>query len=227
MKKIFIATICSLLLTTSFAQKISRINLTKDGVIESIFFLLDEGVTVSITETGSITAWGNEVISERIPSLSKLDVYPGRVEYYNSTDNEAFRGKVKYIGKNHITYYGTYDREELQGKVRSIGPVIFEYYMLLENDAFKGKIKKAGSVAFTWYSSFDNEAFRGKIRSMGNTNFAYYTSFEDKAFRGRLKSIDRFTYTYYSSMERKEFQGAVKSGSQLQNINGIKYFVKF
>jgi len=62
---------------------------------------------------------------------------------------------------------------------------------------------------------------------MGNTNFVYYSSFEDKAFKGRLKSIDRFNYTYYSSMERKEFQGAIKSGSQLQNINGIKFFVRF
>lgn len=227
MKKIFLATIISLFFTAAFAQKISRVNLTKEGVIESIFFLLDEGVTVSMTEIGTITAWGNEVISERIPSMSKLDVYPGRVEYYNVTENEAFRGKVKYIGRNHITYYGTYDREELQGKVRSIGTAIFEYYMLLDNDAYKGKIKKAGSVNFGWYSSFDNEAFKGKIKSMGNTNFVYYSSFEDKAFKGRIKSIDRFAYTYYSSMERKEFQGAVKSGSQLQNINGMKFFVKF
>ena len=56
---------------------------------------------------------------------------------------------------------------------------------------------------------------------------SYYTSNEDKLIRGKLKSIDRAMYTYYTSTDRKDFQGAVKSGSQLQTINGIKYFVKF
>ena len=227
MKKILIAALIGLFLSSASAQKISKITLARDGAIESIYFLLEDGVTASISETGDLTGWGEEMYSDRLPNMSRLEKYMGRVEYYSNYDNESFRGKVKYIGKTQITYYGSYDKEELRGKVRSIGAAIFDYYSKFENDAMKGKIKKAGSVDFNWYSSFDNESFKGKIKSIGSTNITYYASYDDKAIRGRLKSIDRSAFTYYLSTERQEYQGALKSGSQMQTINGIRYYVKF
>ena len=227
MKKIFLAIAVTVLFVSAFGQKISKIDINKDGSFDMMSVLLDENATLTMKNDGSIIAWGIEVFSERIPSMSKLDVYPGRVEYYSANDNEAFSGKVKYIGKTLITYYASFDNEAFRGKVKSIGTANFQYYTLLENEAYSGKIKQVGSVPFSWFSTYDNEAMRGKLKSVGSTNLNYYTSFEDKLIRGKLKNIDRSMFTYYTSTDRKEFQGAVKSGSQLQTINGIKYFVRF
>jgi len=60
----------------------------------------------------------------------------------------------------------------------------------------------------------------------GNTGLTYYGSFDDKAYKGRVKTIDGSAFTYYSSFDRPEYRGRMKTGTQLQVINGIKYFVK-
>ncbi len=227
MKKILLSIIVTVLFISAFGQKISRIDLNRDGSFEMFSVLLDGGVTMTIKNDGSVIAWGNEVYSERIPSMIKLDVYPGRVEYYPANDNEAFRGKVKYIGKTLITYYASFDDKSFVGKIKTIGSSKIQYYTLMENEALSGKIKQAGNISITWYTTYDNEALKGKLKSVGSTNLNYYASFDDILIRGKIKSIDRAMFTYYTSNERKDFQGSVKSGSQLQTINGIKYFVRF
>lgn len=216
----------SMFIAPAFAQKISKINLTQAGGTESIYFLLDDNITVSVSKEGNIIAWGVEVFSDRLTGYSRLDVYPGRTEKYTANDNEAFRDKLKYIGRTAITYYSSFDNEAYVGKVKTIGSTNFEYYSNFDDEQVKGRIKSAGPVTFTWYTSFDNEAFRGKLKSVGSTSIAYYASFDDKAFKGKIKSIDRATFTYYSSTEKREYGGMIKSGTMSQTINGIVYFVK-
>jgi hypothetical protein len=227
MKKIFFAIAAIVFFATSYSQKVSKISINRDGTFAMMSLLLDEGITLTMDNEGNIKQWGFEIYSDRIPSMSKIDPYVGRTEYYSNLDNESYRGKVKYIGKTLITYYASYDIESLRGKVKSIGASAFGYYSKFENELLSGKIKNAGPVAFNWYTSYDNEAFRGKLKSVGSTMLNYYTSYDDVATRGRIKSIDRAQFTYYLSTEKKEFQGAVKSGVQLQTINGIKYFITF
>lgn len=227
MKKIFLAIAVTVFFANVFGQKISRVSINRDGSFEMFSLLLDDNITMTMASDGSISAWGIEVYSERNQNMSKLDTYPGRVEYYSANDNEAFRGKVKYIGKTLISYYASFDLESLRGKVKTIGSSNVDYYSKYDNDLLKGKLKKIGSVTIDWYNAYDNEALRGKLKSVGPTILNYYASFDDKLIQGKIKSIDRTMFTYYLSTDRKEFQGAVKSGSQLQTINGIKYFIHF
>jgi len=227
MKKIFLSIAVTIFFAAAYGQKISKITINRDGAFDQLSVVLDENVTVTMDNEGGIKAWGIEIYSERIPTMSKLDPYPGRVENYPSTDNEAFQGKVKYIGRTLITYYGSYDNEAFRGKVKSIGSSVLEYYSSYDNDLLKGKLKSVGPVAFNWYTSYDNEALRGKLKSIGSTALNYYTSFDDKAIRGKVKSIDRAQFTYYQSTERKDYEGMVKTGTQLQTINGILFHVRF
>ncbi len=227
MKKIFLAIAVTIFFVSASGQKISKVSLNKDGTFEMFSLLLDENVTMTMGDEGTIKEWGFEVYSDRIPSMSRLEPYGGRVENYSQYDNEAFRGKVKYIGKTLITYYASYDIESLRGKVKSIGQAVVGYYSKYENELLSGKIKNVGPVNFDWYTSYDNESFKGKLKSVGSTPLTYYASYDDKIIKGRIKSIDRAMFTYYLSTEKKEYQGAVKSGSQLQTINGIKYYVRF
>ena len=226
MKKILLVIAVNFLFVAAFAQKISKITLAQDGSLESFYILMDDNVTVNISKDGNIVAWGVETYSDRIPDFSRLENYPGRVDYYSSTDNEAFRGKVKYIGRTAITYYGTYDNEAFRGKIKSIGTSNFEYYSNFDDEAVRGKLKNVGSAAITWYSSFDNESFRGKLKSVGATSITYYASFDDKAFKGKVKSIDRSSFVYYASTDKVEYRGLLKTGTPSQTINGVKYYVK-
>lgn len=227
MKKVSLAIAFSLVMVAGFAQKISRINISQTGTIQGIYLLLDDNVTVNLSVDGNISAYGVEVYSDRINSMSRLDPYPGRVENYSQNDNEAFRGKLKYIGRNVITYYGTYDNEAYRGKVKTIGNQTFEYYSNFDDPSVKGKLKNIGPTPFSWYTSFDNEAFKGKVRSIGNTSFAYYASYEDKAYQGKIRTIGNANWTYYASFEKREYAGMVKSGSQFQTINGIKFYIQY
>jgi len=227
MKKVFLAIVVTVFCAGAFAQKVEKITLSREGNFEMMAFLLDENVTVNMSNDGAISAFGVEIYSDRIPNFSRLDKFPGRTEYYSANDNEAFSGKVKYIGKTLITYYASFDNESLRGKVKSIGSTNFEYYSLSENETVRGKIKQAGSVQFGWYTTYDNEAMKGKLKSVGSTTLNYYASFDDKAFKGKIKSIGNATFTYYSSLEKAEYRGSLKSGTQMQTINGVKYYVKF
>ncbi len=230
MKKISLLIIVSLLAFTGIAQQISKVTLARSGELEMISLTVDDNVIIHLSDGGNIIKFGLEPYNIRTENFGdytdKLDPYAGRIEYYTANDNEAFRGKVKYIGKTHITYFASFDDEALKGKIKSIGASLLSFYMAFEDKAFKGKLKKIGAVEFAYYSSFDNEAFRGKLRQVGLSSLTYYSSFDDKAFAGMIKSVGNMSYTYYSSYDRIEFRGARKTGRALEYINGIRFYVK-
>ncbi len=225
MKKIFLAITTLFFFVPGFSQGISKITIAGKGNVDVISFGLDENVQVYVTKNGSISKWGfDKFIGYQENYEGILEPYVGRVEYYTQNDDEALRGKVKYIGKTVLTYYASYENEALKGKLKSIGSTNLDYYLSYEDEAFRGNIRSVGLNSFTWYSTFDNVDLRGKLKSVGPTVLAYYSSFEDKAFRGKVKSIDRNVFTYYSSFEL--YSGSMKTGTQVLNANGIKYFVR-
>ncbi len=228
MKKIFLSAAVALFAVPSFSQSISKITIAETGLIETIAFEIEPNVMLNIKEDGTVVNWGEDVYRENGVEnwQNKLKDYMGRVEYYAATDNEAFRGKVKYLGRLLLTYYASYENDILKGKLKSIGSNNIDYYLAYEDEAVRGKMKSIGSSAITWYSSFNNEAFRGKVKSIGATEFTYYASSDDKAYKGRVKSIGSSPFTYYSSYDRPEYRGRIKTGVQVQVINSIKYFVK-
>jgi|SRR5436190_4648554 len=225
MKKIFLVIAGLFIFLTGYSQNISKIIITADGTLDNFSFGLDENVLVYVTRDGHISNWGfDKYIGYQENYMDRLEPYVGRTEYYTQNDDEALRGKVKYIGRTLLSYYPSYEKEELRGKLKSIGPYILDYYLSYDDKAYAGNIKSIGRQNITWYASFDNEMLRGKLKSVGPTLLNYYGSFEDRAYRGRIKSIDRFNITYYSSFE--QYSGAVKSGSNVLIANGIKYFVR-
>jgi len=228
MKKIFLLAAIALFSAPAFAQNVSKITIGDNGAIETIAFELEPNVMLNIKEDGSIINWGEDVYKESGVEnwAGKLKDYMGRIEYYSATDNEAFRGKVKSIGRTTLTYYASYENESLRGKLKSVGPNNIDYYLAYDDESTRGKIKSIGSLSVTWYSSFNNEAYRGKLKSIGSTELTYYSSVDDKAYKGRLKSIGGSQFTYYSSYDRQEYRGRIKTGNQVQVINSIKYFIK-
>ncbi len=217
-----------LFLAPAFGQSIAKITIADNGTIETIAFEVDVNVMLNVTVDGAVINWGEDIFRENGVEnyAGKLKDYMGRVEYYSANDNEAFRGKVKYIGKTLLTYYASYDNEALKGKLKSIGSTNMDYYLLYEDEAYRGKLKAIGSNSIAWYASYNNESYRGKLKSIGATEFTYYSSTDDKAYKGRVKSIGGSPFTYYSSYERQEYRGRMKTGTQLQVINSIKYFIK-
>jgi hypothetical protein len=225
MKMIFLAFTASFIFMIGYSQSISKITITNNGTIDVISIGLDENVQVYLTKDGNISNWGfDKFIGYQENYDGVLEPYMGRVEYYTQDDDEALRGKIKYIGRTLITYYPSYEREELKGKIKSIGSFIVNYYFSYDDRAFAGNIKTIGQQIITWYASYENEAVKGKLKAVGPTSITYYGSFEDKAYSGKIKSIGRFTITYYSSFE--QYSGSVKTGTQLLNANGIKYFIR-
>ncbi|MEO8764396.1 MAG: hypothetical protein ABI416_08915 [Ginsengibacter sp.] len=227
MIKLYTQILLTCLLSPAFCQKVAKITIDNRGNADIISFLVDETVIVNLSKDGKIIDWGienNTVRANIYPG--RLDKYMGKEEYFPATDNEAYAGKVKYIGRTPFTYYTASDGESLKGKVKTIGTSLLDYYMPYDDPAFRGFIKTAGPVTFTYYRSFDNEAFKGKIKSVGATTLAYYGSFDDKAFKGKVKNIDRAAYTYYSSYEKKEYSGMLKTGSQILFSGDVKYFIK-
>ena len=208
------------------AQRISKISITNSGVTDMITLSLDDNAVINLSPTGNIINYGTEYFSERVSSFSRIENYNGRIEMYAATDDKAFAGKVKYLGRFAITYYASYEDESLRGKVKMIGTFAINYYMPFDNESERGKIKNIGGNSFTYFSSFENVELRGKLKSVGSTNINYYSSFDDKAFRGKLKSIGAISFTYYSSFE-KQFAGALKTGNVMQNIvAGINYVIR-
>ena len=228
MKKIFFTLSALLLFMVAFSQPISKITISNNGNMESIGFEVETNVMLNISAYGHILNWGWDVYKDRGGEnyTGELQNYVGRVEYYTINDNEAFRGKIRTIGRTTLTYYASYEGDEFIGKIKSIGNNNIQYYFNYDNEAFKGKIKSIGSHSVTWNASYTNEGSRGKLKSLGSTQFEYFNASDDKAFKGKIKSINGFAYSYYSSFDRQEYRGSMKTGMQLQFINGIKYFVK-
>lgn len=229
MKKIIPVLAFILLSASSMAQNLARVTITESGQIEKLSFGLKENVMLNISKDGNILDWGIDryagQLVENKPGF--LDPYQGRVEYYNESDNEAFRGKVKSIGGIMITYFPSSAEDGFAGKVKSVGPNKFDYYKSIENEAFRGNIKSAGQTTFTWYSTYDNAAFSGKPKSIGSSNISFYSNFDDQAYRGKLKSVGSQNFTYFSSSDLKDYRGRPKNWVQFQFINGIKYYFKF
>jgi hypothetical protein len=226
MAKLCFILILTCILTPSFAQNLAQVTIDNRGKQDIITFLVDESVVVNVTKDGKILDWGLEYTTLQTGTYPRLEKYMGREEYYPSTDNEAYRGKIKYIGRTLVTYYTSDDKEALKGKVKTIGMNLIDYYTEYDDAAFKGYMRNAGLVSITYYSSFDDEFYKGKIKSVGSTMLLYYGSFDDKAYRGKIKSIDRNLFTYYSSYDRPEYRGTMKSGSQMLSSGSVKYIIK-
>jgi hypothetical protein len=226
MAKLYLILIFTFLLTPAFAQNLAQITIDNRGKQDILTFLVDEFVVVNITKDGKIIDWGTEYTSPQTGVYPKLEKYMGREEYYPSTDNEAYRGKVKYIGRTLFIYYTSDDNEALKGKVKMIGTNLLDYYTEYDDAAFKGYLRNAGPVSFTYYGSYNDEFYKGKIKSIGSTMVSYYGAIDDKAYRGKVKSIDRNLFTYYSSFDRREFSGSMKTGSPMISSGSIKYIIK-
>lgn len=229
MKKIIFLMAATLIYVCSYGQNVAKVTISGNGNFASVAFALDENVFVYVNKYGSIANWGYD----RFAAMGQenyaetVQPYVGRVEYYSDFENEAFRGKVKYIGRTSFTYYASYENESLRGKLKSVGTITFSYYDDFEDEAVRGAIKNMGTSPLTWYSSFENEGFRGKLKSLSSTQLTYYASYEDKAYRGKVKSIGNAGYSYYSSFDLPQYRGGFKTGTQIQYINGLKYYVRF
>ncbi len=230
MKKAILAVIFSLSVFISSAQRIYKVTLADNGNSTITTVALDENVVINISQDGNLTEWGVDRYFGRTDNNinRKLDPYTGRIEYYTENDNEAFKGKIKFIGKTLITYYATFDNPVFSGRIKSIGNQKFEYYSNYDEVASQGKIKQLGQQTFTYYSSFDNEAYKGKLKAVGSVGVTYYSSVEDKAFAGKVKSVGGSQFVYYSSQDpQKPLRGMLKTGRQLQTLNGIIFWIKY
>jgi hypothetical protein len=225
MKKLCLSALTLVICSAVFSQRIAKITITGNGLINGIVVGLDENVEVYLSKEGQIMKWGfDRFIGYQENYNDYLEPYVGRVEYYTQNDDEALRGKLKYIGRTLISYYPSYEIEALRGKMKSIGSINMDYYLSFDDKSQAGNLKSIGGQNVSWYPSYENEALRGKIKSLGPTVFTYYGSFEDKAFRGKIKSIDGFNFIYYSSYE--QYSGSMKSGNSILNANAIKYYVR-
>lgn len=228
MKSILTAAFLMLFAAPAFTQSLSKITFADNGSIQTIAFEIEPNVMLIVSETGDVVRWGEDIYRQAGVENFEMQLrdYMGRVEYYSQNDNEAFRGKVKYLGRTQLTYYASYEDEALRGKLKSIGPITLTYYRPFEDEAVRGKLKTIGTSEVNWYTSFNNQAFRGKLQSIGSTQITYYASSDDKAFAGKVKSLGGSTFTYYSSFDRVEYRGRMKTGTQVQVFNGVKYFVR-
>lgn len=207
------------------AQRISKITISTEGALQMFSITTDDNAVINVNPNGDVVNYGTEYFSENIQNFSRVEKFNGRVDLFGSTDDKAFQGKLKYIGRTAVTYYASFDLEALRGKIKSIGNLVINYFMDFDDSSIKGKIKNIGSTQLQYFTSFDNESLRGKLKNVGNTNLNYYNSFEDQSIRGKIKSIGQASFTYYTSFE-KQFAGAMKTGNQNQNISGINYIIQ-
>ena len=226
MNKLYALLFVNFLVSTGFAQSIAQVTIDNRGNQDIITFLVDESVVVNITKDGKIIDWGKEYTIPITGVYPRLEKYMGREEYYSPSDNEAYRGKVKYIGRTALTYYTADDKESLKGKLKTIGTIFLDYYTDYDDAAFRGFLRNAGSVPLTYYGSFNDEFYKGKIKSIGSTQLSYFGAIDDKAYRGKIKSIDRNMFTYYSSFDRPELSGIMKMGAAIISAGSIKYIIK-
>ena len=225
MKFLLTAIIFLNFLTDLSAQRISKITISTEGALQMFSITTDDNAVINVNPNGEVINYGTEYFSENIQNFSRVEKFNGRVDLFGSTDDKAFQGKLKYIGRTAVTYYASYDIEALRGKIKSIGNLVINYFMDFDDSSIKGKIKNIGSTQLQYFTSFDNESLRGKLKNVGNTNLSYYNSFEDQSIRGKIKSIGQASFTYYTSFE-KQFAGAMKTGNQNQNISGINYIIQ-
>ena len=226
MKSIFFTCVMVLAVSVAQSQRLNKVTMSESGDLQSIAVELDENVVVNLTPTGDVGEYGIDIYKGRTDRMQeRLEQFTGKVDRYSDAVDEAFSGKIRYIGMKELTYYASFEDVELAGKLKSIGTARIEYYSKYDEVALRGKIKRIGSNDILYYSSFD-ASFGGKVRSIGPVQISYYTNFEDKAFRGKVKSIGTFNFTYYSSYDRKELAGNLKNGWRIHYVNGIKFVLK-
>ena len=183
MKKIIATLITFVLCTAMFAQNVTRITLFANSSSDVITCQAEQNLLINISKDGNIIDYGVE------DYWNRLLKFMGRIEYYSANDDQAFRGKVRYIGPTQITYYASYDNDALKGKIKSIGSNVFDYYGAFEDEAVKGKIKLIGALQLSYFTSFDNESYKGRFKTIGSTSLAYYGSYDDKAIKGKIKAL--------------------------------------
>lgn len=225
MKNIFLTIILCGSVLNIFAQRITKVNMSGQGTTDLLAITTDDNAQLNVSPDGNLVSYGVEYFSEKIQNYSRLEKYNGRTDFYTSTDDKMFGGKLKYIGRTPVTYYASYEVETLRGKIKSIGNLLFSYYMQYDDEFIKGKLKSIGSNQISYFTSFDNQALRGKLKTLGSTNLNYYTSFDDKAFAGKIKAIGQINFTYYPSYD-KQYAGSMKTGSYTQNVAGVNYFIQ-
>jgi hypothetical protein len=227
--RIFFSGIIFLILANySYSQQLGQVTFSDASNLSYLSIMTDQGVLIRITTDGKLLEYGTELQSLRSNNYydPKLQPYIGRVDYYGSESDSAFKGKVKTIGTCAITYYSHYEESTKAGKLKSIGTLILDYYSNYDNAAFRGKLRFLGSSILEYYSSLDDEAYRGKLKSMGNTPIAYYSTFDDKLIKGKIKSIGSVSWTWYTSFDRSELRGAMKSGSYRANVGSVTYILR-
>src|SRR5437868_5944264 len=167
MKKLLCLLAIAFCITPAFSQSLSKVTFNYDGGLDVISVELEPNVMLMINETGNVIRFGEDIFRESGVENweNKVKDYMGRVEYYANTENEAFRGKVKSIGRTTVTYYASYN-----------------------NEAFRGRLKSIGSTELTYYSSTDDKAYKGKLKSIGGSQYTYYSSFDRQEYRGRMKT---------------------------------------
>ena len=228
MKKFFLIAALSLLFFEGYPQQLSQVTFSAGTNLSWFSLVTNQNVLVRISDDGKIIESGTEEQSlyNRNYFAQKLLPFLGRIDYYGSESDSAFKGKIKSIGTCFFTYYPANDYPERIGKLKSAGSLFFDYYRKFDDALIAGKIKSIGSHAIAYYTSFDNEAFKGKLKMVGNTSITYYSSFDDLIIKGKLKNIGSYHYAWYGSLDRKEFNGALKSGSLRQLINGVTYILQ-
>ena len=227
--RIFFSGIIFLILANySYSQQLGQVSFSDASNLSYLSIMTDQGVLIRITTDGKLLEYGTELQSLRSNNYydPKLQPYIGRVDYYGSESDSAFKGKVKTIGTCAITYYSHYEETTKAGKLKSVGTLILDYYSNYDNAAFRGKLRFLGSSILEYYSSLDDEAYRGKLKSVGNTPIAYYSTFDDKLIKGKIKSIGSVSWTWYTSFDRSELRGAMKSGSYRANVGSVTYILR-
>lgn len=227
MKKLIVALFFLCFNTLAFAQIAGKITIGRNGELETFGIDAGNNLWINLAKDGKIINYGYDPYLGQMENYQeKLTTFNGRLEHYGDNENEAFRGKIKYLGPLLITYFSSYDFELLRGKIKSIGKLSLDYYQGFENEAYRGFIKQIGTTQLSWYGSTENAGLKGKLRKYGNVQISYYNAYDDKAFAGKLKSIDKHQYSYYSSLDRIEYRGALKSGSLIVISGGMKFFAK-
>ena len=226
MKSIILSAVLLLTFSMADAQRLNKVTMSESGELQSIAVELDENVVVNLSPTGEVGEYGIDIYKGRTDRMQeRLEQFTGKVDRYTDMVDEAYSGKIRYIGMKELTYYASFEDVDLAGKLKSIGTARIEYYNKYDEVALRGKIKRIGSNDILYYSSFD-ASFGGKVRSIGPVQISYYTNFEDKAFRGKVKSIGSFNFSYYSSYDRKELAGQLRNGWRIHYVNGIKFMLK-
>ncbi len=229
MKKIYLITLFSVSILFSFAQRINKVTISNNGTATAIGFLLDQNVIINIKQDGILGEWGVDKYVDRGAAQSSqrpLEAFDGKVDYYTQNEDEAFRGKLKYIGRTLITYYASTDKAYLVGKIKSVGPLKFDYFSNYDDAMLSGKMKTAGPMNLSYYTSFENESIRGKVKSAGTVQLTYFGSLDDKSISGKVKSVNGNTFIYATSQEQDYPKGSLKFGMQIQVVNGITYTVR-